>query len=96
MVTNRKIFARPLTPAQAVANVEQLLALPYVEVLAEEAGFWESYRQVGGMAATGKMVPDTHLAALLLEHDVRVLYSNDSDFKVFDFLEVRNPFRDGL
>jgi predicted nucleic acid-binding protein len=35
---------------------------------------------------------DAHLAALLLQHDVRVLYTNDRDFRKFDFLETRNPF----
>ncbi len=31
-------------------------------------------------------------AALLRQHGVRRLYTNDSDFRKFDFLEVRNPF----
>jgi hypothetical protein len=42
--------------------------------------------------ARGNLVPDAHLAALLLQHDVRVIYTNDRDFRKFDFLDTRNPF----
>jgi hypothetical protein len=37
-------------------------------------------------------VPDAHLAAILFQHGVRVLYSNDRDFRKFGSLEVRDPF----
>lgn len=40
---------------------------------------------------TRALVPDAHLAAILLQHDVRKLYTNDSDFRRFTFLDVRNP-----
>jgi hypothetical protein len=33
-------------------------------------------------------------ATLLFQHGVRVLYTNDAGFRRFDFLDVRNPFRD--
>jgi predicted nucleic acid-binding protein len=38
------------------------------------------------------MVPDTHLATLMRENGVRVLYTRDRDFRRFDFLDVRDPF----
>ncbi len=44
------------------------------------------------MVVRGKLVPDAHLATLLRQHGVRILYSNDRDFWKLDFLEVRNPF----
>jgi predicted nucleic acid-binding protein len=40
----------------------------------------------------GNLVPDAHLATILRQHGVNVLYTNDSDFRKFTFLEVRNPF----
>ncbi len=39
----------------------------------------------------GNLVPDAHLVALMLEHDVPLLYTNDSDFKKFSSIRVRNP-----
>jgi len=93
IATHPRVFGRPLSPGAAIANVEALLALPMVRALAEEEGFWTSYRRVTGpVPARGNLVPDAHLAALLLQHDVRVLYTNDRDFRKFDFLETRNPF----
>ena len=91
--THSGIFGNPLTPAEAESDVEALLRLPHVRLLSEEEGFWEVYRQVTkGLIVRGNLVPDAHLAALLRQHGVSTLYSNDSDFRKFDFLRLRNPF----
>ncbi len=91
--THPRIFGQPLSAEKAVGNVEPLLDLPQVRVLSEGDGFWSCYRQVSGaLNVRGNLVPDAHLVALLLEHDVPVLYTNDADFKKFDVLEIRNPF----
>jgi len=93
MSTHPAIFRTPLSPPEAMRNVEALLGLPHVRVLSEEEGFWTVYRQVTqGMAARGNLVPDAHLAAILRQHDVRTLHTNDLDFKRFDFLDVRPLF----
>lgn len=93
MATNPRIFARPLSPRVAEANVSALLALPHVRALAELEGFWEVYQRVtGGLMPRGNLVPDAHLAALLVQHGVTVLYTRDSDFRKFRELEVRDPF----
>ena len=91
--THPRIFGPPLSAEKAVGNVESLLDLPQVRVLSEGDGFWSCYRQVSGaLHVRGNLVLDAHLVALLLEHDVPVLYTNDADFKKFDVLEIRNPF----
>jgi toxin-antitoxin system PIN domain toxin len=93
IATHPRVFARPLSPGLAITNVEALLALPHARVLAEEDGFWACYRRVADpVHARGNLVPDAHLAALLLQHGVRVLYTNDREFRKFDVLEARNPF----
>ena len=61
--------------------------------LNEEEGFWDAYREVTSQVpARGNLVPDAHLATILRQHGVKVLYTNDVDFRKFSFLEVRNPF----
>jgi len=40
----------------------------------------------------GNQVPDTHLAALMRQNGVRILYTRDRGFRRFDFLDVRDPF----
>jgi toxin-antitoxin system PIN domain toxin len=92
--THGSVFAHPLTPVEAASNVDALIQLPHVRVLAEEEGFWEVYREITrDVPARGNMVPDAHLAALLRQHGVTVLYTNDRDFRKFDFLKLRNPYK---
>ncbi len=91
--THPGIFSSPLSPNEASGNLEALLNLPRVRILTELDGFWKVYREVTGrFPVRGNLVPDAHLAALLRQHDVRMIYTTDMDFKKFDFLEVRNPF----
>lgn len=90
--THPQIFDRPLAPPEALTNLERLLALPRVRAINERDGFLESYKELTDLVPTrGNLVPDAHLAAILHQHGVRTLYTNDSDFRKFDFLDVRNP-----
>ena len=96
VVTHPAILANPLSPDRAMDNVEALVRLSHVRLLSEEEGFWEIYREVAReVPVRGNLVPDAHLAALLRQHGIRTLYTNDSDFRKFSFLDVRNPFAAG-
>jgi toxin-antitoxin system PIN domain toxin len=93
IATHPRIFSQPLSPGEALANVDGLLGLPRVRVLSEDHGFLGVYHQVtDGMTVRGNLVPDAHLAALLRQHGVRTLYTADADFRRFRFLDVRDPF----
>ncbi len=92
MSTHPAIVSPPLDPQQAMRNVEALIELPHVRVLSEQDGFWGIYRQVAeGLAVRSKLVPDVHLAALLRQHGVDTICTNDRDFLKFPFLRVVNP-----
>jgi hypothetical protein len=93
LVTHPAVVSPPLSPDQATENVEALIGLPHVRLLGEQEGFWEEFREATkGLVVRGNLVPDAHVAAVLRQHGVRILYTNDSDFRQFAFLEVRNPF----
>lgn len=93
IATHPSIFDEPLAPAEATANVETLVNLPHSRCLAEEVGFWDTWRATAAETpARGNLVPDAHLAALLRFHGVRRLYTHDRDYRRFDFLEVLDPF----
>lgn len=93
LATHPAIFSSPLSPDDTEANVDSLLAIPHVRVLSEKEGFWDVYRDVTrSLAVRGNDVPDAHLAALLRQHDVPTLYTNDRDFRKYPFLKVVNPF----
>jgi toxin-antitoxin system PIN domain toxin len=93
IATHPRIFSTPLSPAEALNNVSALLALPHVRALSEQDGFIDVYKRVAGdIPVRGNLVPDVHIAAILLQHGVRTLYSNDRDFRKFESLDVRDPF----
>jgi toxin-antitoxin system PIN domain toxin len=93
MITHAAIVSPPLPPREAEKNVEILVRLPNVRLLAEQEGFWDLYRDsTRDLVIWGKLVPDAHLAVLLRQHGVRTLYTNDRDFLKVGFLDVRNPF----
>ena len=91
--THPSIFDYPLSPDEAMGNIETLVSLPHARFLSEGEGFWEIYRTTTGELPTrGNLVPDAHLAALLRYHGVKTLYTHDRDFLKFPFLDVRDPF----
>ena len=92
IATHPRIFAHPLAPAEALGNMESLLGLPRVRAVPEGEDFLECYREVcHHQTVRGNFVPDAHLAALMRQNGVRTLYTADSDFRKFEFLDVRNP-----
>jgi toxin-antitoxin system PIN domain toxin len=92
IVTHPGILASPIPPSEAVANIDSLLRLPHVVTGAEGPTFWRTFIASGGSAVRGNLVPDTHLAALMRDNGVRILYTRDRGFRRFDFLDVRDPF----
>jgi len=88
-----EIFATPLSPDEALGNITALLSLPHARAVSELEGFLDSYAHVvGDVAVRGNLVPDGHVAAILFQHGVRTLYTNDRDFRKFESLDVKNPF----
>jgi toxin-antitoxin system PIN domain toxin len=93
IATHPAIFEKPLPPADAVANVDQLLALPHVQTIGEQDRFWPSYRRLAAEAdARGNLVPDAHLVALMVENGVRTIWTHDRDYRRFSSIEPRDPF----
>lgn len=90
--THSAIFSKPLAPEEAERNVAALVGLAHARVLSEQEGFWDVYLGVTkGLAIRGNDVPDAHLAALLRQHEVPTLFTNDRDFLKYEGLRVRNP-----
>jgi toxin-antitoxin system PIN domain toxin len=91
--THPSVFDHPLSPAEAMTNIDTLMNLSHARFLSEEEGFWAVYRSITDEVPTrGNLVPDAHLAALLRYHGVKTLYTHDRDFLKFRFIEVRDPF----
>lgn len=93
IATHPAVFRRPLSADEAVGNMEQLLGRPHVQSPGEQDRFWLRYREVARDAVpAGNLVSDAHLVALMLENDVRTIWTHDRDFRRFRGIEVRDPF----
>jgi len=92
IATHPSIFGRPVQPHLARRNVQDLLAVPHVVAPGEQDGFWPRFDEVAREAdVRGNLVPDAHLVALMVQHRVKTLWSNDRDFRRFPQIEVHDP-----
>jgi toxin-antitoxin system PIN domain toxin len=92
IVTHPAILPRPLAPKVAMRNVEALLDRPHVRTPGEVDGFWQIFRTAGGHRPRGNEVPDAHLATLMRQHGVRLVYTRDRGFRRFEGIDARDPF----
>lgn len=92
IVTHPAILPRPLNPHEATANVESLLDRPHVRTAGEAEGFWKLFRATGQDRARGNDVPDAHLATLMRQNGVRVIYTRDRGFRRFPDIDAVDPF----
>jgi toxin-antitoxin system PIN domain toxin len=92
IATHPSIKSRPLTPDEALANVTRLVERPNVRAPGEEPGFLGLYQATAPPHTRGKLVPDAHIATLMRQHGVRVIYTRDRDFRRFDGIDARDPF----
>jgi uncharacterized protein len=92
LVTARSVLDAPLTPREAQENVTDLLRRPHVRVLGEKRGFWSTYESVAGeVQPRGNLVSDTHLVALMREHEIATIWTYDRDFRKFSGITAREP-----
>lgn len=93
LVTHPGIATRPLSLDDAMRNIEALLARPNIRTSGEGKAFWRCFREVCDDARpSGNLVPDAHLAALMLEHGVTTVISRDRDFRRFRHVTLEDPF----
>lgn len=93
LVSNPRVFERPLAVAEAWAQVEGWLSCPTVWVPEPT----ERHRELlagflRGPGLRANHVPDAHLAAIAVGHGL-VLCSTDADFARFEGLRFENPLR---
>jgi toxin-antitoxin system PIN domain toxin len=93
VVTNFGLYKRPAPVDRILTDLDRLLDSPSLVVLAEGPMHRRIFlRAVADGAATGNLVFDARIAAILLEHGVDEFWTNDRDFRRFPGIAVRNPF----
>ena len=83
----------PLSPVEAWAFMDAVLAAPSLRVLDSTPKHWgvlgRLLREVPQVV--GNRLHDAHTAVLMQEHGVRTIYTRDTDFHRFPFVEVLDP-----
>ncbi|GIW41635.1 MAG: ribonuclease VapC [Candidatus Binatia bacterium] len=91
VVTHPAVLTSPLRPLQALEIVSGWFEFPNVQPLEPGPRHLAIVRRLfEATQVAGRLVTDTHLAALAIEHGCE-LHSNDNDFERFPGLRWRNP-----
>jgi len=93
VVTHPRVLVRPWSSADAWRFVEALLASPSLHLLIET----DRHRHVAAEVLaeipdiSGNLVFDAHTAILMRENGVRTIYTRDTDFNRFPFVDTIDP-----
>lgn len=93
VVSHPRVFRKPWSAESAWTFITALLASPGAGLLVHtgrHAGIAaQTLDEVAGIR--GNLVHDAHSAILMREHGIRLIYTRDTDFHRFPFLEVIDP-----
>ncbi|MCU0857817.1 MAG: PIN domain-containing protein [Pontiellaceae bacterium] len=93
VVTHPRVLSRPFTHEQAWAFIDSLFASPSLGILTETDRHRhvaaDVFAEVSGI--TGNLVFDAHTAILMRENGIRTIYTRDTDFNRFPFLDAVDP-----
>jgi len=94
IVTHPRVFDPPTELESALTDLESLLDAPALVLLGEGPAHRAHLgRIVRDGQTVGNLAHDVHIAALVVEHGVRELWTTDRDFSRFSGVWASNPFR---
>ncbi len=89
--TDPRVYARPMSTADAISLVRSWLEHPNVSLALPTERHWPLLDEVAAAGkARGPLLMDAHLAALTAEHGA-TLATTDRDFKRFSGVKVIDP-----
>jgi len=93
VVTHSRVFRNPWDTTRARGFLAALRASPTLEILSASAKHGDvlEHTLTELPDLRGNLIHDLHTAVLLREHGVRRLYTRDTDFHRFPFLEIVDP-----
>lgn len=94
VVTHAQLFPQQrLSLEEALQNVSGFITADNVEVISETAEHYEALKSLAqqGKELRGNILHDAHTVVLMKEHDIRRIYTADTDFYRFKDLVVINP-----
>ncbi len=93
ITTHPRVFRPPWTAAEAWRFVEVVLTSPGLRVIAatEQHAAVAAHVFADLPHLSGNLMHDAHTAVLMREHGLRRIYTRDTDFHRFPFLEPIDP-----
>jgi len=93
ITTHPRVLRKPWRISQAWGFVQALLASPGLDILVETERHVAVAEQVLAEVPQlgANILHDTHIAILMREHGIKWIYTRDTDFHRFPFLEVVDP-----
>jgi toxin-antitoxin system PIN domain toxin len=93
VVTHPRVLQEPRRIGQAWDFIDALLESPGLIMLTETNRHADVAREVASQVPglAGNLLHDAHTAILMREHGVRRIYTHDTDFHRFRFLEPIDP-----
>ena len=95
VATHPNVFRKPFALGDAWSFVEATLAAPGLTLLVpatrHQTVAAQVFREIPDIR--GNLVFDAHTAILMREHGIRTIYTRDTDFHRFPFLDVVDPIR---
>lgn len=95
VVTQPEIFpGKRVTLDEAIQNILEFARPPCVEILQETTEHSSYLKELTQEShpVEGARFHDAHIVALMREHDLKRIATNDTDFHRFKEIEVVNPF----
>jgi toxin-antitoxin system PIN domain toxin len=93
VITHPKVFEKPWTSARAWQFVEAVIASPSFGILVEtprhQSVATQTLQEIPQLH--GNILHDAHTAIVMREHGIQTIYSRDTHFNRFPFVEVRDP-----
>lgn len=90
--THPAVIDRPLSPAEALTSLGDLIERDHVRTPGEAPNFLTVFQQTALPGTRGKDFTDAHIATLMRQHGVGKIYTRDRDFRRFDGIRVEDPF----
>jgi toxin-antitoxin system PIN domain toxin len=93
VVTHPRVFPRPLTAEQAVGYLAGLRSSPSLTLLTPTERHGDVLAEVLALVPhlRGNLWHDAETAVLMREHGIRRIYTRDTDFHRFPFVEPVDP-----
>ena len=93
--THPRVFRNPFPLSNSWKFIQAVLASPSLSLLVETERHAQVSTEVFKQFSTisGNFVFNTHTAILMKEHGVKTIYTRDTDFHKFPFLDVIDPLQ---